>query len=77
MSRQLEIARRVRNLRRTQKIRAVDLAREVGMSRSSYYHFEAGERALTLEDAVLFARVLGVSLDYIAGNENGYHKVGT
>jgi transcriptional regulator with XRE-family HTH domain len=68
-----EFAARVRARRSYLKLRAQDVALEVGVSANTYSHYEAGRRAPTLTVAVKIAAVLGSSLDELFGgvlNEN-------
>lgn len=75
-SRQREIGRRIRNVRRDQRWTQPQLADAVGLSRHAVLDIEAGRRPVKLDEAVEFALALEVPLEYLAGITNGYKKVG-
>lgn len=76
MNRRKEIGRRIRNLRRSNKITQAHLEHVMGMGKHAILDIEAGRRAVTLEEAVELAIYFEVELTYLAGTTNGYQKVG-
>lgn len=76
MNRRREIGRRIRNLRRTNKLTQVQLEKAMGMGKHSILDIEAGRRAVTLDEAVELAIYFNVELTYLAGITNGYQAVG-
>lgn len=76
-ARDREIGRRIRNLRRQQKITQEGLGRALGMARHAVLDIEHGRRMVTLDEGVAFAIYFDVPLEYLAGVTNGYTKVGS
>ena len=72
-----EIAARVQRLRRTNRMTQEQMADILGIGVKSVSRMENGHREITLPEAVEIAKALHVSLDYLAGLENGYRKIGT
>lgn len=68
---------RVRELRDRLELRQQDVADHLGIPRSAVAMLEGGHRHLALEEAVLLADLLGVSLDTLAGRStaqiDAYH----
>jgi transcriptional regulator with XRE-family HTH domain len=60
------IGQRVRRLRRERGMRARDLAKKVNSNQTSILHMENGVRATNMFTFIEVARVLNVSLDYLA-----------
>lgn len=71
-----EIGRRVRNLRRVNKISQETLAKQLGFGRHAILDIEHGRRAVTLDEGVTLAIYFNVELTYLAGITNGYKAVG-
>lgn len=71
------IAARVQRLRRTNRMTQQELADILGIGVKSVSRMENAQREITLPEAVEISRALHVSLDYLAGLESGYRKVGT
>lgn len=76
-TRQREIGRRIRNLRREQRVSQETLSRALGLARHAVLDIEHGRRAVTLDEGVAFAIYFEVPLEYLAGITNGYTKVGS
>ena len=72
-----EIAARVQRLRRTNRMTQEQMAAVLGIGVKSVSRMENGHREITLPEAVEIVKALHVSLDYLAGLENGYRKIGT
>ena len=72
-----DIAARVQRLRRSNRMTQDQLAEVLGIGVKSVSRMENGHREITLPEAVEIAKALHVSLDYLAGLENGYRKIGS
>ena len=72
-----DVAARVRRLRMANRMTQEQMASVLGIGVKSVSRMENGHREITLPEAVEIAKALNVSLDYLAGLENGYRKVGT
>ncbi|MCX6712223.1 MAG: DUF4065 domain-containing protein [Candidatus Vogelbacteria bacterium] len=55
----------IKNLRLREKISQLEIAKKLGLSRSSYIAFEQGERDLSLSEASQLSQIFGVSLEEI------------
>lgn len=55
------IAARIRHIRETLGLDQAELARRVGLKRTSIVNFEAGRQRILLDDVEDFARALGVT----------------
>ena len=58
----------IRSLRKAKGLRAQDVARKLGLSRSYYSQLESGARRLTVGHLIEIARILGVSVNELVGN---------
>ncbi len=58
---------RLKLIRRQRKLTQVKMAMLLGLSRSTYTHYELGMRQPTIEQLVDMAAILGISLDYLTG----------
>lgn len=58
---------RLKLIRRQRKLTQLKMAQMLGLSRSSYVHYELGMREPTIDQLVDMAAKLGVSLDYLTG----------
>lgn len=65
------MARRIADLRRSQKMTVEELAERAGMSKSHVWETENGKASNpTVDTAVRLARALGCSLDFLCGIES-------
>lgn len=55
----------IKNLRIEKSFSQLEIAKELGISRSSYISFEQGNRTLSLEEAFSLGRIFQISLDEI------------
>ena len=62
--------RRIRDLREDADLSQRQLAKELGMYKTTYANYERGEREIPLNVAIRLAKYHGVSLDYLAGLTN-------
>ncbi|MEY8383211.1 helix-turn-helix transcriptional regulator [Christensenellaceae bacterium 44-20] len=62
--------RRIRDLREDADLSQRQLAKELGMYKTTYANYERGEREIPLNVAIRLAKYYGVSLDYLAGLTN-------
>lgn len=62
--------RRIRELREDKDLTQKQVADMLYMHLTQYRRYETGERELPLETAVAIAKLYGVSVDYIAENDN-------
>ena len=60
-----EIVNRIKQIRKKQKLRQVELAEMAGIDQSDLSKIENGKKSLTLETAKKIARALGHSIEYI------------
>lgn len=72
----MSFADQVRKRREKLGLSQSDLARLLGTDPSHVAHYEAGRREPTFGNAVSMARALGVSMDYLAGNEKADYDTG-
>ena len=63
-------AKRLKDLRKEQHLKQVDVALATGIGRSSLSHYELGESDMTFAVAIKLADYYGVSLDYLAGRKD-------
>lgn len=66
---QEEVTARLREARRAAKLTQDDVAKQLGMSRAGYGHFEDGARSMTLDDLVKLGQIVGRSPGYLLGLE--------
>lgn len=67
----MDFADRLKELRKARGYSQQDLAKKVGMSKSSISMYEVGERAPSIEVLELFGDFFNVSTDYLLGKEDG------
>ncbi|RXZ80180.1 XRE family transcriptional regulator [Paenibacillaceae bacterium] len=60
---------RLRELRLKKKISQEEVARQIGITRSAYSHYEINNRQPMYETLIKLAALFDVSLDYIIGGE--------
>ena len=63
---QLEIAKRIRILRKVTELSQDELARKLGISQSTLSKYEKGKVGLTLEMAIKYSQIFEKRLAYIA-----------
>jgi len=68
MSRE-EIGERLRNLRNRRRFSQRQMGRPAGLSKESVCKIECGDRELSFDEAVAFAKVLCISLDAFCRTE--------
>ena len=69
-------AEQVRKKREALGLSQSELARMLGTDPSHVAHYEAGRREPTFGNSVSMAKALGVSMDYLAGNERNNYDQG-
>ena len=68
---QLEkIGERIRNRRKELRIKQIDLAMELNISRNVMYKLESGGGSLSVDYLYLLSQRLGVSMDYLVTGED-------
>ncbi len=60
---------RIRDLREDADLTQKQMADILFMHRTTYMHYESGEREIPFSVAITLAKFYGVSLDYLAGIE--------
>lgn len=68
LNRKEEIGKRIRTVRHEQRLTRPAFGYRIGLSESSIQRIEHGDRHLTFEEAILIAKFLHISLDFLAGN---------
>ena len=63
----MNYAQKFRNIREDKEITQAELAKAIGTTQSYMAQYENGHRLMTFDRAVEIAKVLNISLDYIAG----------
>lgn len=59
------------NLRYNRNLSQDQLAREIGVNKSTIAHYESGTRQPSLSKLIALSRTLGVSTDYLLGINKG------
>lgn len=59
--------RRFRDIREDKDLTQKEIADKIGTTQQYYAQYENGHRLMTFDRAVEIAKVLNISLDYIAG----------
>ena len=60
----MNIGNKIKNLRKSRKMRQEDFAQKIGVSRSTLSCYEIGQRTPTLKTLQEIATIFGVGLDY-------------
>lgn len=60
---------RLREIRKKKGLNAIDIARRIGVTPTSYYRYEKGEQTLSAEILDKLANAMGVTVDQILGRE--------
>ncbi|ANB66179.1 helix-turn-helix family protein (plasmid) [Anoxybacillus sp. B7M1] len=62
-----EMGARIRELRRKHNMRTVDVAKKLGIDRSTYSNYENGHREPDVDKIKMLAEIFNTSVDYITG----------
>lgn len=65
----MAIGEKLKELREEKNLSQREVAKALGISQPAYYYFESGDRVPSLAMTKAMARVFGVTLDELAGNE--------
>lgn len=60
---------RLKKLRKRKKLSQTELAKKIGVTKSTIYRYESNTLSPSLEKAIVLAKVLDTTLDYLAGLE--------
>lgn len=66
--------KRIRDLREDNDLTQKEVADKLYLQREVYRRYEAGEREIPFNIAIMIAEIYGVSLDYIAGRTNNKYN---
>jgi transcriptional regulator with XRE-family HTH domain len=66
-----DIKDRIRELREVNGLTRVEMAQKLSVNKSSITRYETGEMKPTLDIMILMHNIFGVSLDWLAGLDNG------
>lgn len=58
---------RLKRLRKRKKLSQTELAKKIGVTKSTIYRYESNTLSPSLDKAILLARILDTTLDYLAG----------
>ncbi|TJY44270.1 helix-turn-helix transcriptional regulator [Cohnella pontilimi] len=70
----MSMGERLRELRLSRNISQEEVARQIGITRSAYSHYEINNRQPVYETLIKLAAYFDVSLDYIIGGTSAKHK---
>lgn len=71
----MEFGERLKSLRLQAKLTQTEVADKVGVSQPQYARWEAGKRKPSTETLEKFANFFGVTMDYLAGNDEELDNV--
>ncbi len=58
---------RLKKLRKRKKLSQTELAKKIGVTKSTIYRYESNTLSPSLDKAILLAQILDTTLDYLAG----------
>ncbi|MCI9052044.1 MAG: helix-turn-helix transcriptional regulator [Lachnospiraceae bacterium] len=58
---------RLKRLRKRKKLSQTELAKKIGVTKSTIYRYESNTLSPSLDKAILLAQILDTTLDYLAG----------
>lgn len=58
---------RLKRLRKRKKLSQTELAKKIGVIKSTIYRYESNTLSPSLDKAILLAQILDTTLDYLAG----------
>ena len=58
---------RLKRLRKRKKLSQTELAKKIGVTKSTIYRYESNTLSPSLDKAILLAQLLDTTLDYLAG----------
>lgn len=58
---------RLKRLRKRKKLLQTELAKKIGVTKSTIYRYESNTLSPSLDKAILLAQILDTTLDYLAG----------
>lgn len=61
------LRKRMRNVRRQNRLSQDDIAREIGDRQSTYWNYESGDSVIPISKLYLLAKYYNVSIDYFVG----------
>ena len=61
---------RLKRLRKRKKLSQTELAKKIGVTKSTIYRYESNTLSPSLDKAILLAQILATRLDYLAGLDN-------
>lgn len=77
MDTQLLFGVRLKELRKNKGLTQIQLAEKVGVNQSTFANWESGRRVPLFRTVIELAKLLGASLDYLFGLDDGSAKDGT